>query len=267
MRWLDKLERRFGRFAIKNLMTYIVALNLGVFLIGFLIPDSDIIMKLSLIPDLVLKGEVWRLITYIFIPQQTSVLWILFFLYLYYMIGTSLEHEWGSFKFNIYYFIGMLATTIVAFLTGMGGTGEYINLSLFLAFAAIYPNYEILIFFVLPVKIKYLAWLNWAYIGWSVLFSPLPIKIAAVVSVINYFIFFGKDIVFSMKNNRSAYFNRREFQSKLSKPDFRHRCTICGITENDDPNMDFRYCSKCEGDHEYCMNHLFNHEHITKNNS
>lgn len=142
LKFLDKLERKFGKFAIRNLMTYIAIGNLAVFLISFMYPALP--GYLMLIPSLVLKGQVWRLVTYVFIPPDTSILFILFAVYFYYMIGNTLEREWGSFKLNIYYLTGMLATTIAAFITG-GTYGVYLNLSLFLAFAYLYPNYEILL--------------------------------------------------------------------------------------------------------------------------
>ena len=157
MNWLDKLEKRLGRFAIKGLMMYIVAITGVVYAFSYFDNGRFVIGKLMLIPQLVLRGEVWRLVTYIFIPPNTSIMWILFTLYFYYMVGNALEQEWGSFKFNMFYLTGMIGTTIAAFITGYGATSLYLNLSLFLAFAKIYPDFELLLFFVIPVKVKYLA--------------------------------------------------------------------------------------------------------------
>jgi membrane associated rhomboid family serine protease len=260
----NKLERLFGRYAIKGLIIYVIALNAFVFFVARTNPSSNIINKLTLIPSLVMSGEVWRLVTFIFIPPTFSVFWILFTLYFYYIVGTGLEHEWGSFKFNIYYFVGVLGTIAAAFITGSGSTGFYLNLSLFLAFAYIYPNYEILLFFVIPVKVKYIAWLNWVLIGFAVSASPAPEKAAAIASVANYFLFFGKDIYINFKTRRSAHHNRKKFSEAYEEKSTFHRCTICNITEKEDQKMEFRYCSTCEGDYEYCMNHLKNHEHIKK---
>lgn len=259
MNLLDKLERTLGRYAIRGLMVYIIGINGLVYFLSYAYPESNAISKLWLDPHLILKGEVWRLITYIFIPPQASLLWIFFILYFYYIVGTGLEREWGSFKFNIYYFTGMMATAVAAFIIGQGATALYLNLSLFLAFAYIYPNFEILLFFIVPVKVKYLAWLNWFFIAFTVLTAPLPAKVAATVSILNYFLFFGKDII----NTTSAYQRRRDFRSRSALPRKKsiHKCTICGMTENDDIKMEFRYCSQCEGDHEYCMPHLKTHEH------
>lgn len=265
MKWLDRLERKFGHFAIKGLMTYIVGLNAIVFFLMRIDTTGAFVNKLVLYPQRVLKGEVWRLITYVFIPPSTSPLWIIILLYFYYMVGNALEHEWGSFRFNIYYLVGMLGTTIAAFFTPWGTTAVYLNLSLFLAFARLFPDFELLLFFVLPVKVKYLAWLNWGLIAYTVVFGIIPDKIAAVVSIVNYFVFFGKDIVTRTKTSRKAYSNRKRFRSELPRNFTMHKCTICGITEKDNPHMEFRYCVDCEGDYEYCMDHLNSHEHVKKN--
>lgn len=268
MKLLNTLERKFGRYAISQLMVYIVGINALVYILRYAMPQSDAISKLWLDPQMILHGEVWRLITWIFIPPSASFIWIFFILYFYYMVGIGLEHEWGSFRFNVYYFIGISGTVLTSFIFGGGSTALYLNLSLFLAFAYIYPDYEILIFFILPVKVKYLAWVNWAFIGFTVLAAPLPAKAAALVSVANYFLFFGADIISTIKHRGSAYRRRSSFNAKLrqgtvAKGTF-HKCTVCGMTEDDDITMEFRYCSTCEGAYEYCMTHLKSHEHVKK---
>jgi membrane associated rhomboid family serine protease len=263
----SKIERKFGRYAIKDLMVYIVGINALVFMLSYAMPQSDAISKLWLDPQLVLKGEVWRLITWVFIPPSASLLWIFFILYFYYMVGTGLEREWGSFRFNIYYLIGIVGTVLASFIFGGGSTALYLNLSLFLAFAYIYPDFEILIFFIIPVKVKYLAWLNWAFIAFTIITAPVAAKAAALVSVANYFFFFGPDIMASAKNRGSVYRRRSSFSRSFNAPAKKgpiHRCTVCGKTENDDIRLEFRYCSTCEGDYEYCMDHLKAHEHKTK---
>lgn len=264
MKWIDKLERRLGKFAVKNLMTYIVGITGIVYALSYFDRSGFVIGKLMLIPRLVLRGEVWRLVTYIFIPPNSSMIWIIFILYFYYMVGSALEHEWGSFKFNIFYLVGMMGTTIAAFITGYGATSLYLNLSLFLAFARIYPDYELLLFFIIPVKVKYLAMFNWAYIIFIVLVGDMSTRLIAVVSILNYFLFFGRDILTRTKSSRQVYSNRRRFKAELPRDFTIHKCTICGKTEKNDPNMDFRYCPECEGDYEYCMDHVRNHEHIKK---
>ena len=263
MNWLNKLERRFGNLAIRHLMHYIVGLTAFVYIIMQLDGVAQIYFKLSLIPSLVMRGEVWRLITYIFIPPNLSIFWIIFTLYFYYMIGSALEREWGSFRFNLYYFIGMAATTASAFISGGMTTAVYLNLSLYLAYARLFPNHQLLLFFVFPVKIKYLAWVQWIFLAFTVITAKtFSLKVAAIVSVVNYFIFFGKDIVTRTKTNRQVYQNRRSFQANLPRDITIHKCNVCGKTEKDDPTLDFRYCTLCDGGLEYCMEHLETQEHV-----
>ncbi|TYQ15228.1 UNVERIFIED_CONTAM: membrane associated rhomboid family serine protease [Acetivibrio alkalicellulosi] len=266
MRLLDKLERKFGKFAIPNLMMFIVGANFLVFLLSFLQGDwmgDNIIFKLMLIPELVLEGEVWRLVSFIFIPPQARPLFIIFALLLIYTYGNGLEHEWGSFKFNAYYLVGILGTIIAAFITNIHGiTPHYLNLSLLFGFARFYPNYQIRLFFILPIEIKYIAWLNWLFMIGTIIFFPPQFKAAAIVAVLNYFLFFGKEIATNSKTRGSSKIRKAIYNQGVKGKGYTNRCTVCGITEKDNPQMEFRYCSSCEGDYEYCMDHLKNHEHI-----
>ncbi len=260
LKWLNNLERKYGRYAISGLMKYIVAANLAVFLLEIINPGLE--ANLMLIPEAVMAGQVWRLVTFILIPPATSAFWILFTLYFYFIIGMGLEQAWGSFKFNIYYLVGMIATIIVSLVGGSPATGVFINLTLFLAFASIYPNHEVLLFFILPVKVKYLGILNAVLLAQQFIMGGVGIKLMIIASLANYFIFFGKDFIELFKTQKKVKKNKAKFKVIEMKDYVRHRCTVCGITERDDPNMEFRYCSKCSGHKEYCMNHLKNHEHI-----
>ncbi len=259
MNWLERLERKWGKFAIKRLMYYIIGLNFIVFLL-MLGTRTDVINFLKLEPSLVMQGQLWRIISFIFIPPDTSPLFILFVLYFYYLVGTSLEEEWGSFKFNVYYLAGMLATIIAAFTVG-GSTGVFLNLSLFLAFAFLFPNYEIRIFFILPVKIKYLAGLYWIMIAFTVGFGSLSDKIVSLASVLNFFLFFGVDIVKRLKLRRQVHYNRQRFFSEIAKSRPIHQCEVCGTTEKKEPRMDFVYCKECDDEYEYCTRHIAAHKH------
>jgi hypothetical protein len=259
--WLDKLGRKYGRFAIRNLMVYITALNGAVYLLSLF--DYRIVLKLMLIPSLVMKGEVWRLVTFLFVPMDTSPLWMLISLYFYYMIGTALEREWGSFKFNIYYLVGVLGTIGAAFIGGLG-SAAFLNYSLIFAFSYLYPDFEILMFFFIPIKIKYLAILYAVYIIYNFRFAPLLGLITLGGSALNFVLFFGKDIIAGISRKQKSYRKRVEFNAKKPKIVVIHRCTVCGRTEWDDKNLEFRYCVDCDGDYEYCMDHLYTHEHIKK---
>lgn len=217
MKWLNRLERRYKKYAISNLILYVIAFNALIFVLDLVAPGGVALHSLVLYPFRVLQGEVWRLVTYIFIPPSTSPLWIIFVLYFYYLVGTGLEQAWGAFKFNVFYLLGMAGTTVAAFITGAGYTGVYLNLSLFLAFAHLFPDFQILLFFILPVKVKYLAWLNWALLGGTVILSAVPHKIAVVAAVLNYFIFFGPDLYRQVRLRRQIQQNRRRFFSEVRK--------------------------------------------------
>ncbi len=264
MKWINKLERKYGRFGIPNLMLYVVILQLAVYVLMYFYPQNNIYNQLVLYPDLVWQGQIWRLFSYVFIPPNTSLVFLALVLYFYYFMGSRLESVWGAFRFNVYYFIGILGTSLISMLLGAYGTPIYLNLSLFLAFAWIFPNEQILLFFILPVKVKYLALIDWIFFGFTILFGSFSSRIAAITALINFFVFFGSDLYYFLKNRGKVLQNRQRFgylksQTK-NKP--MHTCTVCGITNIDDPYMDFRYCSECNGHYGYCRDHLENHEHI-----
>ncbi|TCK97825.1 Der1-like family protein [Natranaerovirga hydrolytica] len=257
MSWLDKLERKFGKYAINNLMLYIVVMHA----IGFIFIHLDItsITRLQLIPQLFFAGEYWRIVTFIMIPPTTGIIFFAFVLYFYYIIGSYLESVWGTFKFNIYYFIGLLGTIVGALVFNYPvGSTTYLNLSLFFAFAKLNPEFSVRLYFILPIKIKYLAWVQWAFFVLTLIRGTNAIRLAILVSIINYFIFFGKYYITKQK----AYSRKQSYKKKsqVQKSHF-HKCYVCGRTENDDPDLEFRYCSKCSGSKEYCSEHLFTHDH------
>lgn len=260
---LNRIERRFRRFGINNLMAYIMGITALVYFINMSIPGG-VTPALTLNSNLVLNGEVWRLFTFIFIPPARSPLFAMIAMYLYYLIGTALENEWGSFKFTLYYIIGVLGTVLAAFITGGFATANYINMSLFLAFAVIYPDFTLRLFFMIPVKVKYLGMLSGAFLVLNLITSHMSERLFILVALANFILFFGEYFFKTATTKTKAASRRREFYSKTkaarNKPI--HRCAVCGKTEEDDPELEFRYCSKCDGDYEYCMDHLKNHEHV-----
>lgn len=188
-----KLERKLGFLAIPNLMIVIVATMFTVFLIDFLTPQIRIIGWLTLSWDhVVLQGQFWRIISFLFVPLNSSPLFIIFTLYFYYLIGSTLERHWGTFLFNVYYLIGIVGMILCAMLTGYA-TNTYLNLSLFFAFAFLNPNFQVLLFFVLPLKIKYLAYANAAIFGYLLITEDSSTRLQIIFSVVNLFLFFGKD--------------------------------------------------------------------------
>ncbi|NLW46730.1 MAG: hypothetical protein GXY86_05290 [Firmicutes bacterium] len=263
MNLINQIERKFGHLAIRRLMYYIILANAAVWLLGNINPT--LIKQLQLVPELVLRGQIWRLISFITIPPTFNPLWGIITLYLYYLIGTNLENEWGTVKFNLYYFTGMFATIVAVFITGGSATSYYLNLSLFLAFARINPHFELLIFFILPVKIKYIAWFIWLIFGYNILSSPFNETIAIIVALINYFLFFGKDTIDLIKLKRQVHFNRKRFFDEIASTPPIHRCAVCEITERDDRRMDFSYCKECSDDYQYCSKHINEHQHQKQN--
>lgn len=289
MNWIQKLERKFGRYAINNLMYYIIILYIGGYLIDMLNPEF-FYAYLSLNVEAILHGQIWRLVTFLAQPMDTSIIFLAFALHLYYMIGQHLEAQWGAFRFNLYFFAGVLfhiiAAFVVYFVTGVSmpiGT-TYLNLSLFFAFAALYPNVEFLLFFIIPVKVKYLALFDGLFFGYTILQAFMPAyggspyigviyqarAIAAAVSLLNFVIFYLSSRNVKAYSPKQIH-RRKKFQNEIrnarvnkeaAKVGAKHRCAVCGRTELDDPNLEFRYCSKCNGAYEYCQDHLFTHEHI-----
>lgn len=220
MKGLSRLELRYGRYAISNLTLYIAALNLAVFILSIFPGGGMLIGKLALNPGLVIKGEIWRLITFVFLPETYSLIWILFSVYLIYMIGASLERYWGKFKLNVYYFAGMLGTIVGAFITYIfvgGGymSGYYLNMSLFLAYATLFPEQEFILFFVLPVKVKYLGILDAALLLYGLFNNIINgrwyMAVSVIVAFINYLIFFGKDFIGWIKMKRQVAINRKRY--------------------------------------------------------
>ncbi|MHB1513295.1 MAG: rhomboid family protein [Acidiferrobacter sp.] len=258
---LSKFERRFGRYAISNLMAYIVGAQGVVFLLSRTANGHNILSELFFSQTLIAQGQIWRVISFILIPPSFSI-WVFFILYFYYLLGARLEEEWGNFRFNVYYFTGVTFSILGAFLAGASATATYLNLSIFLAFATIDPEFSILLFFVIPVKVRYLAWLAWLWVAYTVALGPVPAKIMAVVSLLNYFMFFWRDLKARLRGGAFRRARRSFLQSAPATSAPIHRCTICGATERDEPRVEFRYCSKCAGHHEYCLTHLAAHEHI-----
>ena len=190
MKLLDRLERRMGRYSIRYLMKYLCAAMLGVFVLEYLPLPRSAVELLYFNRDLIVRGQVWRLITFIFLPPTGSLLWILFSLYFYFFLGTSLENQWGSARFNLYYAIGVLGNILSGFLTGFA-TNHFLNISLLLAFAVLYPEMQITLFFVLPVKMRWIGGAWGLYLLYQLLTSPWPYKLALVLSFLPFVLFFG----------------------------------------------------------------------------
>lgn len=216
MKWLSRLELKYGRFAVRNLTFYLIGLNIGVFILSsLLLGGTNQHNPFEFVLSDILKGQLWRVFTFVFLPDSSNPIYIFLEMYLLYFIGTSLESYWGRFKFNVYYFFGMLGTILAAFIIGYGSTGLFINLSLFLAFATLFPDRELMIFFVLPVKAKFLGLLDAFYILYllvmSLRFGQWSVVAAIIASLANYLLFFSGDIINWIKLRKQVHNNRRRF--------------------------------------------------------
>jgi hypothetical protein len=220
MRWLNKLERKFGKFAIHNFILSLTILMACVALLDFFATYTHSVINianyLNFDRDLILQGQVWRVISFIIMPPPISILFIVFVLYMFFIFGKSLEDEWGSFKLNIYYLIGIIGAIIGGFITG-STTNTYLSLSIFLAFAVINPDYRIFIFFVLPVKVKYLAYIDALFYVLSLIIFPIEYKIACVFSIVNFLVFFGPEFIIKQKNKRSYRSVQNNFKKEMKK--------------------------------------------------
>ncbi len=299
---MSKFERKFGKYAIQNLSLVLIIC----YAIGYVIQTINIgwLDYLTLNPYLILKGQVWRLISWILIPPQgRNLLFVLIMMMFYYSIGTTLERTWGTYRYNVYLFSGMLFTILGSFLC-MGISylfygkmitliGEasffqtasvffstyYINMSIFLAFAATFPEAQVLLMFIIPIKVKWLGIVYGAMLTLDLIqgtgltksagaafgFVDLFYRIALLASLMNFIVFFitsRKKVHISPKQMK----RRQEFKSQVRKaPEVtKHKCAICGRTDESNPELEFRFCSKCDGNYEYCQDHLFTHQHVTR---
>ncbi len=266
MKWIDRFAQKHRNFGIPNLMLYVVALTGLVFVFSLFPNGSTLVSGMMFDRTAILQGQLWRLITFLFIPETLSPIFIIFSLYFYYLIGNTLEREWGTAKFTLYYLLGALLTMAVSFIFDLSSSATYLNFSLFFAFASFYPDFEVLVFFILPVKIKWLAVLDAVYFLIAIFTSPWPYFLIPLVAVGNYLLFFWQDYVDFFRRQkgyrkRAASFRRGVQSGRPEKKAYTHKCSVCGITDRDDPDMEFRYCSLCTGYKCYCANHLFTHEH------
>ena len=278
-RWLDRFCYDHPNFGVPNLMKYIVIGNVMVYFLD-LFSRGYASWMLSFSSPLILQGQVWRVLSFVFVPVATGgatplgrALFFAMTTLFYYYIGNALERQWGTTRFTVFYGLGVLLNIIMGFV--MGGTSMYyINMSMFFAFATLYPEMQVLLFGILPLKVKWLAWLDAAMFAFDIFFSISRQWITAVlplVALLNYFIFFWDDLMTVVRrtSQRAAYranpqtINFKKAQKQVQeRRGYLHKCAVCGITDADDPDMEFRYCSKCNGYYCYCMKHINDHVHV-----
>jgi len=263
-RFLAKLERKYGRYAISQLTLTLTALQGLVFILELANPGFHRHLVLNV--DRVMQGEVWRLITYLIIPPSFSLFWGLFALSIYYMVGTSLEAQWGALKYQVFLLTGMLFTTVAAVLLGIQATNTYLLMSLFLAFGTLFPDIEFRIYFVLPVKVKWLALLDAVSLVLMFFTAEGWLRLMPVLAVGNYLLFFTPTLIGLV---RGIFFRAdraramRGFKEQHAPATAATRsCTLCGVTNVSDPRAEFRVCicDKCGGKPtEFCLAHANAH--------
>lgn len=315
MGFLYKMERKFGRYAIKNLSLVLIMC----YAVGYVLElvAGNILSYMTLNPYLILHGQVWRLVTWILIPPESFSFFTLIMLYFYYSIGTNLENTWGVFRYNFYLLGGFLFTILGSFalmgyfyltdaefiklvgaqtyFTTTGGlkvgntaywfagsyfsmfSTYYVNMSIFLAFAATYPHAQIYLMFILPIKMKYIGIIYAAILGYQFIAAGAAERIIIGASLLNFVVFFLLTRNYRRISPKEIH-RKRKFRREVREGGYRdntvpfrgrstisrHRCAICGRTELDDDSLEFRFCSKCDGNYEYCMDHLYTHEHVHK---
>ena len=303
MNWLNKLERKLGRYAIPNLILYLI----GAYSIGFVLNmvAPSILNYLNFQPYYILHGQIWRLVTWIFMPTDSNILFLIIMMMLYYQLGMALERTWGTFRFNVYIIGGILVTELGSFLVygliyGIFGRAmalsasaimgqmistSYINMSIFLAFATLYPDMQVMLYFIIPIKMKWMAAVYvvmMVFNVWDIFQSVRAVTqstgialwyagimlLCVILSLLNYLIFFlsTRNLI---RYTPHEVHRRQQVKAQMREPRpgsgiTKHKCAVCGRTELDDPNLEFRFCSKCEGNYEYCQDHLFTHQHIRR---
>ena len=278
MGFLNKMERKFGKYAIPNLTFWLI----GAWILGFIIQYTmpEVQKMLILEPAMILRGQIWRIVSWLLVPPPVNILFLIFFLSCYFFIGISIEQAIGTFRYNVYLIGGMLCSILGAFLlygfyyfvNGMAVAGigyyfstEYITMSLFMAFAVIYPNVEFRLYFIIPIKAKWMGIVDAVWMSFMFLSSNAAGRTAILASLLNFLIFF-----FSTRNYKRVSpkeIHRKQVyrqQMRQAENITRHKCAICGRTERDGADLEFRFCSKCDGNYEYCQEHLFTHQHIRR---
>ncbi len=298
MKWelyhLKNLRRKFERFCFKhrdkgipNLMLYI-SLGTGlVYLFTFALQNPILYDYLCFDREAILRGQVWRLLSYVLTDYDSNMVLMLVSLVCYYSLGRAMENAWGTCRFTLFYLCGVLMMDVYCMIFGGVASPYYLNLSLFLGYATLYPNAHFLLFFIIPVKAWIFALVDLALVLFGLIMYPFPSNLFSVISLANYFLFFGKDVLnvipMSWRVNARRLFKKKsaapksqpktgtipfpkagsyEASTATVKAPYTHKCTVCGRTDVSNPELEFRYCSRCNGYHCYCEDHISNHTHI-----
>ena len=288
---MKNLRNRFERFCfrhrdkgIPNLMMYIALGSALVYVINMIDKTYTLYNILCFDRAAILQGQIWRLFTYPLVFDMGSLIYTAIGLICYYSLGRAIENSWGTFRFNLFYFTGVFLMDIYCMIFGCSASADYLNLSLFLAYATMYPDAQFLFLFIIPIKARIFALLDLLLMVFGLLMYPFPYNLFSVIALANYFLFFGKDVVnvfpMSWRMNARRLFrkgpakqqkaktipfpNAGSYQATVAKPQapYTHKCTVCGRTDVSNSELEFRYCSRCKGYHCYCQDHISNHTHI-----
>jgi hypothetical protein len=276
-RAIDRFCQKHRRFGIPRLMLYLVIISAIVFILS----SEDMIDFLRFKPGNIMSGQVWRLITWIFIPISNNIFFAAIVLYFYYFVGSTLEREWGAGKFTIYYIFGVLLYITYGFVMWFTFristeylSPYYLNLSMLFAFATLFPEVTIRFLLIIPLKIKWLGLINAVYflylITQGIIAQRVDLALLPVPAILNYFLICGNDLMAHLRPLKARTspqvinFKKASKQAKrdLADKPYRHKCAVCGKTDTEYPNLEFRYCSKCEGYHCFCIDHINNHIHF-----
>lgn len=289
---MNKLNRAIDRFCIlhpnfgiPNLMLYIVIANIAIGFLTILSQNSTLMSLLAFSPSAVMRGQVWRIVTFVFIPESTRPFSLLISCYFYYWIGSTLERQWGTSKFTVYYISGVALTvigiTVASLISGYSlivYSAEYVNFAMFLAFASLFPDAQVLLLFFIPIRIKWVAYFDLAYFTFIIFYNLTAgawyYALPPIIALLNYIICFYPQIktLFSEKAyqaKQATHFHntvrtqQRVEETQHEEQGFHRRCCVCGRTDASNPELEFRYCSKCAGYHCFCSDHLFSHIHFT----
>lgn len=287
---MKNLRRKFDLFCYKNrskgipnLMLYIVLGTAVVYLMSQMSGNYLLYDILCFNRQRILGGEVWRLITYPLTYGVSNTLLMAISLFCYYSLGRAMENIWGTLRFNLFYLTGVVMMDVYCMIFGGVASATYLNLSLFLSYATLFPNAQFLLFFIIPIKAWIFALIDLAIVLLDLFTLPFPYSLFSVISLANYFLFFGKDVLnvipMSWRANARRLFHTKPASQKKAKvipfdagsyeatkatpkAPYTHRCTVCGRTDVSNPELEFRYCSRCKGYYCYCQDHINNHVHI-----
>ena len=292
MNAVDRFCYRHPRFGIPNLMLYIVVANAIIWVFSLMDSSGLLFQWLCFSPYHILRGQIWRLVSFALLPHTSGWLALIAF-YFYYFIGSSIERQWGSGKFTIYVLCGIVLTVIygfilyfafgaqwedaaklsLSFMIGSGVSAYYIYLSMFFTFAALWPDMQVLLFFIIPVRMKWLALLDAALFIYDVVrIQPAAFKLLPVVAILNFLLFCGSWLldflrparVRQRRNTINFRQEVRRMQYEQKQKPYTRRCEVCGRTDQSDPELEFRYCSRCAGYHCFCIDHINSHRHFTE---